>query len=65
LWIGRLTGFVTLLAGLIAMAARLTGPFWIGGPRARTLLLAEAAAMVLVCLAHRVALTPRPARSRI
>ena len=59
LWIGRLAGGVGVLMCLIAVGARLTGAFWIGGFQAGTLLQAGMAAMILGCLAHLVVLTAR------
>lgn len=59
LWIGRLAGLVGVLLSLIAVGARLTGAFWIGGFQAGTLLQAGIAAMILGCLAHLVVLTAR------
>ncbi|MFO1421578.1 MAG: hypothetical protein U1F59_11715 [Candidatus Competibacteraceae bacterium] len=59
LWIGRLAGLAGVAITLIAIGARLTGAFWIGGFQAGTLLQAGMAAMILACLAHLVALTSR------
>ncbi|MDS4019313.1 MAG: hypothetical protein RKR03_02195 [Candidatus Competibacter sp.] len=59
LWIGRLAGLAGVAITSIAIGARLTGAFWIGGFQAGTLLQAGMAAMILACLAHLVALTSR------
>ncbi|MDS4042661.1 MAG: hypothetical protein RKP20_15990 [Candidatus Competibacter sp.] len=59
LWIGRLAGLAGVAITLIAIGARLTGAFWIGGFQAGTLLQAGMAAMILACLAHLVVLTLR------
>lgn len=59
LWIGRLAGALGVLLCLIAVAARLTGAFWIAGFQAGTVLQAGMAAILLGCLAHLVVLTTR------
>ena len=59
---GRLTGALGLLLMLVAVAARLTGSYWLGGFQVGTLLLGGTAATVVGCFVMLLALTARGSR---
>jgi len=62
-WLGRLAGLGGVLLCAVAVLARLSGAFWLGGFQVGTLLQAGLTAMVLGCLCFLVVLTER-ARAR-
>jgi len=59
LWIGRFTGFVGVLVCAIAVAARATGTFTLGGFQVGTMLQAGMAAMILACFCYSAAIVER------
>jgi len=61
-WIGRLAGFLGVIACAIALTARLTGNWAVGGMPIGTLLQLGMAAMILACLAFCAVLVERPPR---
>ena len=62
LWTGRAAGATGAVATVVAIGARGTGLYFLGGLQAGTLLLAGCAAMVLGCLC--LAITARPDNGR-
>jgi hypothetical protein len=59
-WIGRLAGCVGVLVCAVALGARLTGTWALGGMQIGTLFQLGVAAMVLGCLAYCAKLGERP-----
>lgn len=57
--IGRLAGLAGAVVCAVAVVARLTGAYWLGGFQLTTLLQAGVAAMVLGCLCLLMALLER------
>lgn len=57
IWIGRLAGVAGVVLCAIAVVARLSGAFWLGGFQVGTLLQAGIAAMVIGCLAFLAVIT--------
>jgi hypothetical protein len=62
IWVGRLAGFLGVIACAVALAARLAGSWAIGGIQIGTLLQLGMAAMILACLAYCAVLVERPRR---
>ena len=60
IWIGRVAGITGVALIGVAIAARLSGAYWLGGFQAGTLLLAGMAATLLACLAYVATLAERP-----
>lgn len=63
IWIGRITGVLGVLMTVVAVGARLTGTFHVGGFEAGTLMQAGMAVMLVACVSY-LALIPRILRSR-
>jgi hypothetical protein len=57
IWIGRTAGVAGAALCAIAVVARLSGAFWLGGFQVGTLLQVGIAAMVFGCVAFLVAIT--------
>ncbi len=58
-WVGRLAGIIGLVLCAIAIVARLSGSWMIGGFQVGTMLQAGTAGMVLGCLAYCASLAER------
>ena len=61
-WVGRLAGFLGVIVCAVALVARLTGTWAVGGIQIGTLLQLGLAAMILACLAYCAVLVERPQR---
>ena len=59
LWLGRLAGVVGLALIVVAVAARLTGAYWLWGFQVGTVLLGSTAALAAGCFALLLVLTSR------
>ena len=59
-WIGRLAGCLGILVCAIALLARITGTWAVGGIQIGTLLQLGMAAMILACLAYCADVAERP-----
>jgi hypothetical protein len=62
LWLGRAGGVLGALLCLVAVAARLTERYWLGGFQAGSLLVAGIALMVAGCFCLLLALVERSRR---
>lgn len=60
-WTGRLAGLAGVVICAIAILARLTGAYYVGGFQVGTLLLAGIAAMLVACLSYLALLVERAA----
>lgn len=62
MWLGRLAGCLGVLLCAVAVGARLTGTWAVGGIQVGTLLQVGMAAMILGCLAYCANLAERAPR---
>ncbi|MDP2367642.1 hypothetical protein [Rhodoferax sp.] len=60
LWLGRLAGLAGLLLCLVALGARLSGQYFLGGFQLGTLLLVGTAGLATGCFGLLLSLTARP-----
>ena len=60
LWLGRLTGVAGLLLCLVALGARLSGQYFLGGFQLGTLLQVGTAGLAAGCFCLLVGMTTRP-----
>ena len=61
LWLGRLSGLVGVLLLAVAVGARASDMFWLGGLPVGSMLNLGAATMVLACLCYLVVVVEYPA----